>query len=46
MGEEKVGIKPETLGEGGKGVEEQEVGGRGVLCVLGAIILSSTVARG
>jgi hypothetical protein len=25
MGEEKVGIKPETLGEGGKGVEEQKL---------------------
>lgn len=29
MGEAKVGKKPENLGEGGKGAEEQEVGARG-----------------
>ena len=28
MTEKEAGIKPENLGEGGKGAEEQEVGGR------------------
>ena len=29
MAEEKVGKKPEDLGEGGKGTEQEEVAGKG-----------------
>ena len=34
MSEEKeAGIKPENLGEGGKGAKGQEVGGRGLMLI-------------